>query len=220
MKKFWFFDLDGTLADTDGDIRESWKAALRDLGISCPHFDRDFVAGPPIEASAKMLLGESYTDATGAAIRERFGFHYDTDGFPNTFEYPGVLDRVRELKRGGARVFIVTNKRFAGASAMAKKFGWHAVFDKIYAGDMFKDDPAIGRMDKTSLIAFVMRENGASAEDCAMVGDTLNDFAAARANQVRSIAVSWGYGSKEELLEADKIAYVPADIADETETGK
>ena len=34
MKRFWFFDLDGTLADTDGDIRLAWKAALADLGLA------------------------------------------------------------------------------------------------------------------------------------------------------------------------------------------
>ena len=36
MKKLWFFDLDGTLADTDRDIREAWKATLADLGLECP----------------------------------------------------------------------------------------------------------------------------------------------------------------------------------------
>ena len=39
MRRFCFFDLDGTLADTDRDIREAWKAALRDLGLDCPDFD-------------------------------------------------------------------------------------------------------------------------------------------------------------------------------------
>ena len=44
MKKLWFFDLDGTLADTDRDIREAWKATLVDLGLECPGFDDGFVA--------------------------------------------------------------------------------------------------------------------------------------------------------------------------------
>lgn len=213
MKKFWFFDLDGTLADTDGDIRASWKAALADLGISCPDFDRDFIAGPPLEESAKMLLGERYTDEIGAAIRERFGVHYDTDGFPNTFEYPGVMDRVRELKGAGARVFIATNKRHAGAVAMAKRFGWDEVFEKIYTGDMHKDDPAIGKMRKPQLLAFIMKELGADPRDCVMVGDTMNDFAAARENALDSIAVAWGYGTDEEFSAAGKIARTPAEIA-------
>ena len=83
MKKLWFFDLDGTLADTDRDIREAWKATLVDLGLECPGFDASFVAGPPIEDMARTLFPEIYTDALGAAIRKGFGEHYDNDGFPN-----------------------------------------------------------------------------------------------------------------------------------------
>ncbi len=203
MKKFFFFDLDGTLADTDGDIRASWKAALSDLNVNCPRFDAEFVAGPPLEDMARRMLPEIYTDELGAQIRARFGFHYDNDGFPNTFEYPGVLDVVRKLKNSGARVFIVTNKRFAGASAMASKFGWNDVFEKLYAGDMHDSDPTIGRMSKTQLIAFVIKELSARPDECVMVGDTLNDFTAAKANNVDSVAVEWGYGGSSDCSQAE-----------------
>ena len=54
MKRFCFFDLDGTLADTDPDIRVSWKAAMKDLGLSYPDFDRDFIAGPTLESQLEM----------------------------------------------------------------------------------------------------------------------------------------------------------------------
>lgn len=202
--KYYFFDLDGTLADTDGDIRASWKAALADLDVSCPTFDKDFVAGPPLEEMAKKLLPDVYTDELGVKIRERFGYHYDNDGFPNTFEYPGILDAVKALKSSGERVFIATNKRYAGASAMATKFGWDKVFEKLYAGDMYDSDPTIGRMNKTQLLAFAMREIGANQSECIMVGDTINDFTAAKANGIFSIGVKWGYGCEDDLLKADK----------------
>ena len=211
MKTF-FFDLDGTLADTDGDIRASWKAALADLHVECPNFDRDFVAGPPLEDMAKRMMPEVYTDEFGKALRASFGFHYDNDGFPNTFEYPGVLDMVRSLKSSGARVFIVTNKRYSGASAMAAKFGWNDIFEKLYTGDMHDDNPAIGRMNKTDLIKFVLAEQNLAAADCVMVGDTINDFSAARANGVESVAVSWGYGEAKDLALADKLIERPEEI--------
>ena len=63
MRKFWFFDLDGTLADTDRDIREAWKAALRDLGLDCPRFDEVFVAGPPIDEMTRRLFPDRFTPA-------------------------------------------------------------------------------------------------------------------------------------------------------------
>lgn len=207
--KVFFFDLDGTLADTDGDIRASWKAALKDLGVSCPDFDRDFVAGPPLEEMARRMMPEIYTDELGRRLRVLFGEHYDNDGFPNTFEYPGVMDAVKRLKSRGARVFIVTNKRYSGATAMARRFGWDEVFEKIYAGDMHDADPGIGRMDKTRLIGFVLAEQGLEPGDCVMVGDTINDFSAARNNSVMSVAVEWGYGRPGELEQADAAVSSP-----------
>lgn len=212
MKRILFFDLDGTLADTDGDIRLAWKAALRDLGLECPNFDRDFVTGPPIEEVVKTLFPNQCSESLIAEARLKFGAHYDHDGFPTTREYPGVLDRVRALKAAGARVFIATNKRYAGASAMAAKFGWMAVFEKLYTGDMFKDDPAIGKMRKPELLAYIMRELGVTASDCAMIGDTINDFEAAAKNGMESVAVAWGYGTDEERAQATRIVQNPSEI--------
>ena len=210
--KVFFFDLDGTLADTDGDIRASWKASLQDLGIECPNFDRDFVAGPPLEDMAKKMMPEIYTDELGKRIRALFGAHYDNDGFPNTFEYPGVIDAIKRLKLQGARVFILTNKRYSVASAMAMRFGWDDIFEKLYAGDMHDANPKIGRMNKTDLIKFVLKEQNLAPESCVMVGDTINDFTAARANSVASIAVEWGYGSEEDLKLADFLISSPDDL--------
>lgn len=212
MKRFWFFDLDGTLADTDGDIRLAWKTAMNELGLSCPDFDKRFVAGPPIEDMAKALFPDIYTDALGRAIRERFGSHYDSDGFPTTCEYPGVIDCVRALKAAGSKVYIVTNKRYAGAKAIATKFGWTDVFDGLYAGDMYKDDPAIGKLRKGALLARIMRETGARPEECAIVGDTSSDFAAAKENGIESVGASWGYGTPEELAMADRTVDKPEEI--------
>ena len=212
VKKFWFFDLDGTLADTDGDIRLAWKAALADMGAACPNFDRDFVAGPPIEEMARRLMPETYTDEFGAELRRLFGRHYDGDGFPTTREYPGVIDRIRELKGAGARVFIATNKRWEGANAMCAKFGWDDVFERLFTGDMFKDDPAIGKMRKPELLSYMMREIGARPGECVMVGDTENDFEAAAKNGVESVGVAWGYGRPEELCAATRIAVRPEGI--------
>lgn len=200
--RFWFFDLDGTLADTDRDIRDAWKAAISDRGLSCPSFDEKFVAGPPFDEMAKTLFPEEYTPALADALREGFASHYDSDGFPSTLEYPGVIDAAKALKARGDQIYIATNKRFAGATAMARHFGWDKVFDGIYAGDMHKDD-AIGTLRKPELLALIMREIGARREECAMVGDTHSDFEAARENGILSIAVTWGYGTAKELSLAD-----------------
>ena len=201
MKRFVFFDLDGTLADTDPDIRGAWKAALRDLGLECPDFDAKFVAGPPIDEMARTLFPDLFTQELADGIRGRFAAHYDGDGFPLTKEYPGVMDEVRRLKAEGRTVAIVTNKRFAGATAMARHFGWDGVFDGIFAGDMFAPE----RLRKPELLRRVIASYGASPGECALVGDTANDFEAAAGNGVFSVGVAWGYGTEAELALADVV---------------
>ena len=200
MKRFVFFDLDGTLADTDPDVRGAWKAALIDLGLECPSFDEKFVAGPPIDEMTKILFPDRYTQELADAIRVNFARHYDGDGFPQTREYPGVLDEVRRLKAEGRVVAIVTNKRHAGAMAMARHFGWDKLFDGIFAGDMVTP-----KVRKPELLKRVLAKFGATPADSVLVGDTKSDFEAAAANGVESLAVAWGYGRPEELALADSI---------------
>lgn len=198
--KYWFFDLDGTLADTDRDIREAWKAALGDLGLTCPDFEAKFVAGPPIDDMARMLFPDIFTQKLADDIRAGFARHYDADGFPNTREYPRVMDAVRRLKARGDYVAIVTNKRYAGATALARLFGWDKAFDGIYAGDMYA--ATVGKLRKGALLARLIAELGAAKENCTMVGDTSSDFVAAEENGIRSVGVTWGYGKPEELARA------------------
>ena len=197
-RRFCFFDLDGTLADTDPDIRGAWKAALADLGLECPSFDEKFVAGPPIDEMTRILFPGPFTQELADAIRIRFALHYDNDGFPETREYPGVMDEVRRLKAEGRVVAIVTNKRFVAATAMARHFGWDRVFDGVFAGDM-----STPKVRKPVLLARVMARYGAAPDDCALVGDTASDFEAAKANGILSIGVAWGYGREDELSAAD-----------------
>lgn len=204
--RYWFFDLDGTLADTDRDIRESWKAALVDLGLECPHFDEQFVSGPPIDEMAKALFPDRFTEELADAIRVGFARHYDTDGLPNTTEYVEAVAAAKALKSRGDYVAIVTNKRYLGATAVVRKFGWEGLFDALHTGDM---DVALGKpggrkLRKTELLKRLIAELGAPLEDCVMIGDTKSDFEAAEFCGIKSIAVTWGYGKPEELALATK----------------
>ena len=215
--RFAFFDLDGTLADTDRDIRRAWKAAMADLGLECPRFDELFIAGPPIEEMARTLFPGRCTQGLVDDLRRAYASHYDNDDFPETREYPGVLDDVKRIKAGGVTVAIVTNKRHAGAIAMSRHFGWDRVFDGVFSGDMFISPDARARfaaagvevpaakLRKPELLALVMRFFGASPSESVLVGDTKNDFEAASANGVFSVGVGWGYGTEAELSMAGAV---------------
>lgn len=203
--KYVFFDLDGTLADTDPDIRLAWRKAIEDEGIDCPRFDELFLAGPPFDEMTAILFPD-HPDipALAARLRERFAAHYDHDGFPLTKEYPGVLDAVKTLKAKGMKVYIVTNKRYKGTLANARHFGWDKVFDCCYATDMYRD--TVGVLKKGILLRRIMAELAANPQDCVMVGDTSRDFEAAEVAGIDSVAVTWGYGTEKEYAMAGRRA--------------
>jgi len=212
MKRWWFFDLDGTLADTDADIRLAWKTALKALGLESPDFDEKFVTGPPIDEVVKTLFPDRYSPELIADARRAFGLAYDASGFPNTREYPGVRQLLLALKAAGARLFIVTNKRYVGAKLMAAKFGWGEIFEGLYAGDMYATPLQTLRLRKPELLARVLRELGAAPDESVLVGDTTSDFEAAAANGIESVGVTWGYGTDAELAQATRLASRAEDI--------
>ena len=153
----------------------------------------------PIGLSSVRLEKIEFTEAEGPVLYVRGADILDgtpIDGFPMTHEYPGVFDFIRKLRSSGAKTYIATNKRYIGTLKMVAKFGWGSLFDGVYSGDMYMDDPSIGKMRKPELLKFIMQKEKISPEQVVMVGDTENDFEAARENSIESIGVKWGYGNE------------------------
>ena len=202
----WFFDLDGTLADTAADIVVAWKGALAVLGRDLSRFDEVFSIGPTLE----KVVYELYDDATPELVSqllERFKPLYDESGFPNTVPYAGIPELLARLKASGRKIYIVTNKRHAPTQGIARKLGWNRLFDGIWSYDSLDV-----KYKKGELLARLLREMAIAKDDAVMVGDTNNDFAAAKANGIRSVGVRWGYGKPEELALADSTVTNPSDL--------
>ena len=196
----WFFDLDGTLAQTGEDIIAAWKRSVADLGRTCPRFDEVFKIGPTLE----QVIYDLFDDASPELVAQmvaRFRPNYDESGFPNTVPYPGVPERLAELKASGARLYIVTNKRHAPTQAIVRKFGWDRLFDGVWSFDTISGV----KYKKPQLLAYLLQKLEIDPTDAVMVGDTKGDVDAGKANGMYTIGVTWGYGSREELVGADEI---------------
>lgn len=200
MKKHWFFDFDGTLCDTEADIKVAWRSALAALGRSCPQFDRVYKTGPTLDQVTHMLFSDA-TPELVEQIRGQFQRFYDTSTFPSTKPYPWIPGWLDDLKRRGCCIYVATNKRYAPLRPLMAKLAWADFFDGFYAFDMYPGE----RLKKADLLLRVMRERGIDPADAVMVGDTAGDVEAGRIAGLATIGCTWGYGTREELEDADEI---------------
>ena len=65
---------------------------------------------------------------------------------------------------------------------------------------------------KPDLLAKLLADLRIDAADAVMVGDTKGDVDAGKANGLATIGVTYGYGKREELAEADRICDSAFDV--------
>ena len=201
-------DLDGTLVDSAPGILNSCRAALWALGHECPPLDASGLIGPPIEEIMGALLSHYDDDRVEEGVAA-YRADYGERGLFGSQPYAGVRDALVVLHETGARLLIVTSKRRRFALRILEHVGLLNFFDSVYGSE---DGGALDQ--KPELIAHVVAQRALERDLCLMVGDRRHDIAGAKANGVQSLGVLWGYGTREELLDAgaNRLVECPADL--------
>ena len=205
LKKFdnLFFDFDGTLCESEGDLKATWRETFTELGLDIARFEAGYRTGPPTEANARSFFPEA-DDAFIADLCKHYRAKYYTSDYPLTVPYGGVDALLRRLKESGKRIFMATNKNEVPLLRILDKFGWKALFDAVLCRDMLPP----GEPDKAYLIRECLRERGLDPERSAMVGDTELDIRAGHNAGIAAILVTWGYGSAAELEKTERPEYL------------
>ena len=206
LEKTWvFFDLDGTLTQSEEGIWNCVRYAADRMGFPRPEEKilRKFI-GPPLIWSFRELMGMTEEQAWQAqqVYRER----YNTLGKFENRVYPGVRFLLRTLRREGARMGIVSGKPEGASRSILEHFGLMKYFEAVSCA-------TDGHAEKAELIRAVMPMAG---ETVWMIGDRRFDIEGGREAGVHTLGVTYGYGSREELetAGAEKIAASPREIAE------
>jgi phosphoglycolate phosphatase len=207
--KTCLFDLDGTLTDPKPGITGSIQYALEKLGQTVPSQDDLASAiGPPLlETFMHLLGGDSKAAKQGVLFyRERFG----TIGLFENKVYPGIHDCLTKVKDAGYALFVATSKPHYYAKQIAAHFKFDHFFGHIHGSEMTGE-----RQDKGDLIRYIIETECLDTETTIMIGDRKHDIIGAKKNNLRTIGVTYGYGSREELTtaEADELVETPAGIS-------
>ena len=192
-----FFDLDGTLTDSCTGIIRCVNYGLEELGLAHEpdHRLRAMIGQPLTKIFGAVIAGASdeAIDRAIAAYRVRFD---DVGMFENAV-YPGVPEALAQLRAAGRRLQVVTAKPAIAASRILEHFGLAAHFDAVHGPELTDRG-----CDKGLLVGRALAHAGATPSGAIMIGDRVDDVLAARAQRVRAIGAGWGYGSREELLDA------------------
>ena len=185
------FDLDGTLVDTNRDLVPALNHTIAGQGIA-PVALSD--VGHIVGQGARQMIERAFVlrghdapsermDALHAAFLERYEAHIADE----SRVYDGVLDALDALAAEGWRFAVCTNKSERLARKLLAEIGIADRFSAVTGGDTFahrKPDPR-HLQDTLALMP------GASV--AIMVGDSVNDIAAAQAVPMPVVAVDFGY---------------------------
>jgi len=202
------FDLDGTLIHSEAGIVGSLRHALTQMGHEPPSQAvlRTWI-GPPLRQTFPTIVGND-----PAAIEQavaHYSDRFDSQGWAEYEVYAGIAEVVETLAAQGWTLVVATTKVLPRAQRIVDHLPFGRHFSRVYA------PTGEGRhSEKAEMIAQALSDFGIAAEHAVMIGDRYFDIDGARANGVRSIGVTWGFGGRDELVEAhaDVIATQPAEL--------
>lgn len=204
------FDLDGTLADTSGDLMAAANACFRDLGLGDLLGRGD--EGAALKGGRSMLrlgfsrvegYGEEEVDRQYQPLLDHYAQNIDT----HTVMYPGAMEAVSQLQSDGYAVGIATNKPEGLAEDLMAKLGVRDAFSSLIGADTLP----VRKPDPEHHFEAVRRAGG-DPKRSLLVGDTDTDRNTARNAGVPSVLVTFGpSGDDMSALEPEALL---ADYAD------
>ena len=206
MTRTVIFDLDGTLADTSGDLIAAANHCFRGLGLG-DLLDPVQDAGTALRGGRAMLtLGfsrvegfdQSHIDAQYPVLLAAYDDAIDI----HTVLYPGAMDAVERLRMAGYAVGIATNKPEGLAEKLMTSLGVRDAFASLIGADTLP----VRKPNPEHHFEAVRRAGGDPARSL-LVGDTATDRHTSRNAGVPSVLVTFGPG-REDVLALDPEATI------------
>lgn len=204
--KYVFFDLDGTVFNSELGITESVKYALRKFGIEEADTEslRRFI-GPPLKTSFMEYYGFSEDKAIQAVSVYRE--YYSEKGIFQGTVYPDMEKLLEFINQEEMYAVLATSK----PEAFAKRILEHTGLDKYFtfiAGATFDEK----RNEKYDVIVYALETLDISDRSAVlMVGDRKYDIEGAKAAGISSAGVLYGFGSEDEFKAAGA-DHIAADV--------
>lgn len=205
MKKYIFFDFDGTLFDTAEGVTKCAQYALERLGINAELNELMCFCGPPLTE----MFSEKYgmDDETAKRAVDIYRERYNPIGWTECRPFAGMPELVERLHGEGYKVAVTTSKPTEFTRRILENFGLDKDFDLI-SGAEFDGT----RSKKWEVIDYALEYFGISPDEAILVGDRKYDVLGAKRCKVPCVGVRFGYAEPGELEENGAVY-----IAEDTE---
>lgn len=194
--KYLFFDLDGTLTDPAEGITNSVIYSLKKFNIEIK--DRTTLykfIGPPLVDSFMKFYGFDEKKAWTAV--EYYREYFSVSGLFENKVYDGIENLLDTLQKQGHKLYVATSKPKEYSVRILDKFGLLKYFEYVSGSSMDEKDS-----DKATIIKNALNVSLADKKDVLMIGDRCFDIKGAKINGIDSLAVLYGYGSREEITDS------------------
>ncbi len=197
--KYLIFDFDGTLNNTSPGIYATFTAVLTHFGVDVSKVDLSRHIGPPLSDSYTRLVGKERCDEAIALHKKVYD---QTDALHNSFLYDGIRELLQELYDSRKYVMAIASSKFEPHAVESLRY--HGLTNYFFA--------VYGQTDKRGFKKDVLRQLvedcGWDKDKCLMIGDTLHDIEGARDCGIDAVAVTYGFGKRDELQNSHPIALV------------
>lgn len=192
------FDLDGTIINSEKGISSCLKYAFKKNDIKYEGSYKKFI-GPPFTYSLPLYVGtdEKLTEKLTADYREE----YNRGGVYDCVLYKGIAPLVKALYAAGKKIALATSKPEYYALKILKRKRIAKYFTAV-CGATFDGKTAAKEWVLSRALQSVPCENPV------LIGDTIFDCNGAKAKNIDCIGVTYGFGAKEDLLNAGAITTV------------
>ena len=196
QKKTVIFDLDGTLADTSGDLISAANHCFELMGYGAL-LDKAKDAPIALRGGRAMLrCGLARQDSLDEDLVDQYYpvllSTYKCALSNNTYLFPNVREVVQKLGESGYLLGICTNKPFGLAEQLMHEIEFRAPFLSLIGADSL----SVRKPDPRPFVEAV-RLAGGSVERSCLVGDSITDHNTARAAGVPSILVDFGLADQD-----------------------
>ena len=195
MNKMVIFDLDGTLLDTLDDLCNSVNYSLR-----TNNFPERSLAEVRIFVGngIRLLIERSVPEGTSKELIDKtfecFKTYYAVHCNDKTKTYPGVMDMLKELKKNGYKIAVLSNKAQYAVTKLCDIYFNNLLDDAVGARENVAKKPS------PDALYICAENNNINLNNVIYVGDSDVDVATANNAGVRGIAVTWGFRSRELLI--------------------